>query len=134
MSILRATLSKEAQSNFTLFYGNKTNQTIIFNSDLEDLKKEYPNRFQVYHILSRVDDVQDKFKGRLSAEKCKAFHNDLIDLKKLDDLLKLIEKEKRDLNSKTPIAVKVSPDISDKEITQISEVLLNNKRLIQYFR
>ena len=86
MSILRATLCKEAQSNFTLFYGNKTNQTIIFNSDLEDLKKEYPNRFQVYHVLSRVDDVQDKFKGRLSAEKCKAFHNDLIDLKKLDEV------------------------------------------------
>ena len=86
MSILRATLSKEAQSNFTLFYGNKTNQTIIFNSDLEDLKKEYPNRFQVYHILSRADDVKDKFKGRLSAEKCKAFHNDLIDLKKLDEV------------------------------------------------
>jgi len=86
MSILRATLSKEAQSNFTLFYGNKTNQTIIFNSDLEDLKKEYPNRFKVYHVLSRADDVQDKFKGRLSAEKCKAFHNDLIDLKKLDEV------------------------------------------------
>ena len=86
MSILRATLSKEAQSNFTLFYGNKTNQTIIFNSDLEDLKKEYPNRFKVYHVLSRVDGVQDKFKGRLSAEKCKAFHNDLIDLKKLDEV------------------------------------------------
>ena len=86
MSILRATLRKEAQSNFTLFYGNKTNQTIIFNSDLEDLKKEYPNRFKVYHVLSRVDDVQDKFKGRLSAEKCKAFHNDLIDLKKLDEV------------------------------------------------
>ena len=86
MSILRATLSKEAQSNFTLFYGNKTNQTIIFNSDLEDLKKEYPNRFKVYHVLSRTDDVQDKFKGRLSAEKCKAFHNDLIDLKKLDEV------------------------------------------------
>ena len=86
MSILRATLSKEAQSNFTLFYGNKTNQTIIFNSDLEDLKKQYPNRFKVYHVLSRVDDVQDKFKGRLSAEKCKAFHNELINLKKLDEV------------------------------------------------
>ena len=86
MSILRATLSKEAQSNFTLFYGNKTNQTIIFNNDLEDLKKEYPNRFKVYHVLSRVDDIEDKFKGRLSAEKCKAFHNDLIDLKKLDEV------------------------------------------------
>ena len=37
-------------------------------------------------------------------------------IKKLDKLLKLIEKEKKNLNSKTPIAVKVSPDINDKEI------------------
>ena len=30
------------------------------------------------------------------------------------------------LNSKTPVAVKVSPDINDQEINKISEVLLNN--------
>ncbi len=58
-----------------------------------------------------------------NTEDLRNFH----DQKKLDDLLKLIEKEKRDLNSKTPIAVKVSPDINDKEIMKISEVLLNNK-------
>jgi len=58
-----------------------------------------------------------------NTEDLRNFH----DQKKLDDLLKLIEKEKRDLNSKTPIAVKVSPDINDKEIMKISEVLLDNK-------
>ena len=36
-----------------------------------------------------------------NTEDLRNFH----DQKKLDDLLKLIEKEKRDLNSKTPIAV-----------------------------
>ena len=35
-------------------------------------------------------------------------------------------KKKKNLNSKIPIAVKVSPDISDGEIAKISEVLLNN--------
>ena len=58
-----------------------------------------------------------------NTEDLRNFH----DQKKLDDLLKLIEKEKRNLNSKTPIAVKVSPDINDKEIMKISEVLLDNK-------
>jgi len=46
--------------------------------------------------------------------------------KKLDELLQIINKEKKILNSKTPIAVKVSPDIDDNEINKISEVLLNN--------
>ena len=58
-----------------------------------------------------------------NTEDLRNFH----DQKKLDDLLKLIEKEKKDLKSKTPIAVKVSPDINDKEIIKISEVLLDNK-------
>ena len=38
----------------------------------------------------------------------------------------MIDKEKKNLNSKIPIAVKVSPDIDDQEIKKICEVLLNN--------
>ena len=34
--------------------------------------------------------------------------------------------KKKILNSKIPLAVKVSPDIDDKEIKKICEVLLNN--------
>ena len=41
-------------------------------------------------------------------------------------MLKEIENEKKELNSTVPLAVKVSPDIEDKEINNISDVLLNN--------
>ena len=44
----------------------------------------------------------------------------------MNDLLGIIDKEKKNLRSQTPIVVKVSPDIDDKEINKISEVLLNN--------
>ena len=37
------------------------------------------------------------------------------------------DKEKKNLGSKVPIVVKVSPDIDDSEINKISEVLLQNK-------
>ena len=37
-----------------------------------------------------------------------------------------MNKEKKNLKSKIPIVVKVSPDINDQEIEKISEVLLNN--------
>ena len=46
---------------------------------------------------------------------------------KLDELLKMINKEKKNLSSTIPIVVKVSPDIMDQEIFKISEVLLSNK-------
>ena len=41
-------------------------------------------------------------------------------------MLQILDKEKNKLNSKTPISVKISPDIDDQEIQQISEVLLDN--------
>ena len=41
--------------------------------------------------------------------------------------MKSINKEKKNLNSKIPISVKVSPDISEIEIKKISEVLLDNE-------
>ena len=42
---------------------------------------------------------------------------------KLKDLLKSIMEEKKNLNSNIPIAVKVSPDISKDQVSQISEIL-----------
>ena len=45
---------------------------------------------------------------------------------KLQDLLKSVITEKKNLNSNIPIAVKVSPDISEDQVNQISEILLEN--------
>ena len=46
---------------------------------------------------------------------------------KLQDLLKSIMEEKKNLNSNIPIAVKVSPDISEDQVSQISEILLEHE-------
>ncbi len=90
------------------------------NKDSEDRINDY---IQCLKIFNGVSDYITVNISSPNTEDLRNFH----DQKKLDDLLKLIEKEKRDLNSKTPIAVKVSPDINDKEIMKISEVLLDNK-------
>ena len=90
------------------------------NKDSEDRANDYIQCLKTFNGLSDYITINI---SSPNTEDLRNFH----DQKKLDDLLKLIEKEKRDLNSKTPIVVKVSPDINDKEITQISEVLLNNK-------
>ena len=44
---------------------------------------------------------------------------------KLQDLLKSIMEERKNLKSNIPIAVKVSPDISEDQVNQISEILLD---------
>jgi dihydroorotate dehydrogenase len=46
---------------------------------------------------------------------------------KLQDLLKSIMEERKNLKSNIPIAVKVSPDISEDQVNQISEILLKHE-------
>jgi len=58
-----------------------------------------------------------------NTEDLRSFH----DQTKLNELLEIIDKEKKKLSSKIPIAVKVSPDISNDDISKISEVLLSNQ-------
>ena len=90
------------------------------NKDSEDRINDY---IQCLKIFNGASDYITINISSPNTEDLRNFH----DQKKLNDLLKLVEEEKKDLNSKTPIAVKVSPDIDDKEIMKISDVLLNNE-------
>ena len=58
-----------------------------------------------------------------NTENLRTFH----EVNKLQDLLKSIMEEKKNLNSNIPIAVKVSPDISKDQVSQISEILLDHE-------
>ena len=58
-----------------------------------------------------------------NTENLRNFHEET----KLDELLKSILKEKNDLKSEVPIAVKISPDINENQISLISEILLENE-------
>lgn len=86
MSIMKTVLDAEPDCEFTLVYGNKNRNTIIFREEIEGLKNLYMQRMRVYHILSReVMDVP-LFNGRIGADKVKDFGNSLIDLKKVDEV------------------------------------------------
>jgi len=90
------------------------------NKSTENRLGDYIECFKTFH------EVADYITINISSpntEDLRNFHQQT----KLHELLETIDKEKRILNSKTPIAVKVSPDINDEEINKISEVLLNNK-------
>ena len=88
--------------------------------------KNTENRLNDYiECLKTFYEIADYITINISSpntEDLRSFH----DQTKLNELLENIDKEKKSLNSKVPIAVKVSPDIDDQEINKISEVLLNN--------
>ena len=89
------------------------------NKESKDRNNDYVDCFKTFH------EVADYITINISSpntEDLRSFHNEL----KLDELLKIINKEKKILNSSIPLVVKVSPDISDQAISKISDVLLDN--------
>lgn len=86
MSHIKTILSTEPNSEFTLVYGNKTTQSIIFREELEDLKNEYMNRLRVFHVLSREASEFPFLQGHIDSEKCGTFFKHFIDLETIDDV------------------------------------------------
>ncbi len=84
MSILKSVLENEPGSSFTLFYANKSPDSIIFLEAVEDLKNRYLNRFSVYHVLSRQQSDSPLFSGRIDAGKCRTFCHTLLDVEEVD--------------------------------------------------
>jgi ring-1,2-phenylacetyl-CoA epoxidase subunit PaaE len=71
-SIVKTVLTREPQSHFVLFYGNKSSATIMFKDELDDLKDRFVDRLSVHHILSREMQDVDLLHGRLTGEKVPA--------------------------------------------------------------
>ena len=69
ISIIKHTLLTQANSSFTLIYGNKSRSSIIFFEELEGLKNKYMQRFNFINILSREKTESAINYGRIDHEK-----------------------------------------------------------------
>ncbi|WP_023647906.1 quinone-dependent dihydroorotate dehydrogenase [Candidatus Pelagibacter ubique] len=89
--------------------------------------KDSSNRLNDYLIgLKKFYDEADYITINISSpntENLRTFHEG----NKLQDLLKSIMTERKNLKSNVPIAVKVSPDISEDQVSQITEILLEHE-------
>ncbi|GJM32368.1 MAG: phenylacetic acid degradation protein [Saprospiraceae bacterium] len=85
MSILKSVLETEPKSTFTLFYGNRATDSIIFLEQLEALKNIYLDRLSLHHILSREHPGSELFYGRIDQDKCRAFSRHLLDVEEIDE-------------------------------------------------
>jgi len=74
MAMLKQALIGEPNTSFTLIYGNRTPQSILFREELEDLKDRYLGRFTLLHVLSHNEESSAPLlEGRITGEKVKAF-------------------------------------------------------------
>ncbi|HMR92527.1 MAG TPA: phenylacetate-CoA oxygenase/reductase subunit PaaK [Chitinophagaceae bacterium] len=83
LSLVKTTLTTEPKSRFTLVYGNRTRQSILFFEELEALKNKYLRRFNLVNVLSRE---------RMET----AVHSGRIDTAKLQELAPIVRYETGD--------------------------------------
>jgi len=84
LSIIKTVLSAEPLSSFTLVYGNRSANTIMFKEELDDLKNLFMERFSVLHVLKNDAGDIDLFNGRIDSEKCDRLFATWIDVKQAD--------------------------------------------------
>lgn len=87
LSIIKATLAVEPKSRFTLVYGNRTSNSIMFLEEIEALKNRFLDRFTVFYILSRETVDVPLLNGRINGQKCSEMQQQgLIDCSVADEV------------------------------------------------
>ncbi len=86
LSILATTLEQQAESKFTLVYGNRRMDSVMFNEALQDLKDRYPNRLTLIHVLSRQAQEVPLLEGRIDEAKVKEIVNSLLPAASMDEV------------------------------------------------
>lgn len=84
LSLIKTTLKAEPKSRFTLIYGNRRQNSVIFAEALEDLKDRYMTRFTLYHVFSREEQEVPLFNGRLDRARVASFLDTLIPADNID--------------------------------------------------
>ncbi len=90
------------------------------NKDSINRLEDYLICFRKFHKLSDYLTINI---SSPNTKNLRSFH----DQNELNELLYAIQEEKNNLQSNTPIAIKISPDIDEKNIEKISELLLKYK-------
>jgi ring-1,2-phenylacetyl-CoA epoxidase subunit PaaE len=86
LSILASTLEEQAESKFTLVYGNRRMDSVMFNEALQDLKDRYPSRLTLIHILSRQAQEVPLLEGRIDAQKVQALIDTFLPVASMDEV------------------------------------------------
>ena len=87
------------------------------NQDTKNKIEDYLICFRKFHNICDYITINI---SSPNTENLRNFHNQ----EELEDLLNSLQEEKKNLNTKVPIAIKISPDIEDSFIDKISNLLI----------
>ena len=86
LSLMASTLEESPTSKFTLVYGNRRMDSVMFNEALQDLKDRYAGRLTLIHILSRQAQEVPLLEGRIDADKVHALIATLLPVASMDEV------------------------------------------------
>ena len=84
LSIIKTHLLSEPNSTFKLFYLNRTVKSIIFKEEIEQLKNQFFERFQVFYFLTKEQRDIPFLNGRFDSEKLSVLTKTFIDIEDTD--------------------------------------------------
>ena len=84
LSILKTALAAEPRSSFTLIYGNRASNSIMFLEELASLKNRFMARLQIYHFLEDEEEEVALFNGRLDSDKVSELLETLVEPTSID--------------------------------------------------
>jgi len=79
LSLIKTAMIEEPVSRFTLIYGNRDSQSVIFLDELARLKNRFMSRLEIHHFLAEESEDIDLFNGMLDRAKCDEVLDVLVD-------------------------------------------------------
>ena len=86
LSIMATSLAEQTESKFTLVYGNRRMNSVMFNEALQDLKDQYPNRLTLIHVLSRQAQEAPLLEGRIDEAKVRDLVQAVLPAASMDEV------------------------------------------------
>lgn len=83
-SIIKTHLTAEPKSTFKLFFVNQTTASIILKEELEALKNQFMDRFEIFYFLTKERRSVPLFNGRIDEEKLDILFKTVCDPAALD--------------------------------------------------
>ena len=80
LSIIKTHLLREPHCTFKLFYLNRTVKSIIFKEEIEQLKNQFFDRFQVFYFLTKEQRDIPFLNGRFDKDKLQVLTKTFIDI------------------------------------------------------
>jgi ring-1,2-phenylacetyl-CoA epoxidase subunit PaaE len=85
LSMIKTHLALEPDSNFKLFFLNRTVKSIIFKEEIEQLRNQYFGRFEIFYFLTKERRDIELMNGRFTSEKLQEIFHKLVDVTEVDE-------------------------------------------------